>query len=339
MPLCGYDSPTVQELPVIDIEGCNTQGGGVETVAAEIGQACREWGFFHIVGHGVDETLSTGLENAARRFFALPPEQKHAISMDRGGRAWRGYFPVGGELTSGQPDLKEGLYFGEELGDDHPSVLAGLPMHGRNLFPETISGFSSLVLDYMGEMTRVGHVLMEALAIGLGLEPSYFADRYTRDPLILFRIFHYPSASSVAGGHSDWGVGEHTDYGMLTILRQDEMAGLQVKAKGRWIDVPPLTGSLVCNIGDMLDRLTGGLYRSTPHRVLTPVGRDRLSFPFFFDPNFNARIQPIDPQALVADDAEQRWDRSSVHESQGTYGDYLMGKVSAVFPQLGRDVL
>jgi isopenicillin N synthase-like dioxygenase len=329
----------VQELPVIDIEGWNAQGEGAESVAAEIGRACREWGFFHIVGHGVDETLSTGLQEAASRFFALPPEQKHAISMDRGGRAWRGYFPTGGELTSGQPDLKEGIYFGAELDDDHASVQAGLPMHGRNLFPDGIPGFRDLVLDYMAEMTRVGHVLMETLAIGLGLQPSYFDDRYTRDPLTLFRIFHYLPASSAAGERSDWGVGEHTDYGVLTILRQDETAGLQVKAKGRWIDVPPLPGSLVCNIGDMLDRLTGGRYRSTPHRVRKPEGRSRLSFPFFFDPNFNAEIEPIDPQAITVDDAEQRWDQSSVHDFHGTYGEYLLGKVSAVFPQLGRDVL
>ena len=97
--------------------------------------------------------------------------------------------------------------------------------------------------------------------------PTYFADRYTRDPLILFRIFNYPYSPDRAADQERWGVGEHTDYGVLTILRQDDTGGLQVKSRRRWIDAPPIPGTFVCNIGDMLDRMTRGLYRSTPHRV------------------------------------------------------------------------
>jgi isopenicillin N synthase-like dioxygenase len=89
----------------------------------------------------------------------------------------------------------------------------------------------------------------------------------------------------------------------------------------------------------MLDRLTGGLYRSTPHRVRNASGRDRLSFPFFFDPNFNAEVEPLPLGATAIDDRDERWDQSSVHEFRGTYGDYLLGKVAKVFPQLRRDVL
>jgi isopenicillin N synthase-like dioxygenase len=135
-------------------------------------------------------------------------------------------------------------------------------------------------------------------------------------------------------------VGEHTDYGVLTILRQDEVGGLQVKSRGRWIAAPPVPGSFVCNIGDMLDRMTRGLYRSTPHRVLNASGRGRLSFPFFFDPGFDARIEPLDLRGAPPppDDREERWDRASVHDFQGTYGDYILGKVSKVFPELARSV-
>ncbi len=313
-----------------------------ERVAAQIGQACREWGFFYIVGHGVDEELQQRLENLSRRFFAQDLQTKLEIGMARGGRAWRGHFPVGDELTSGRPDLKEGIYFGAELGQGHPLVKAGVPMHGPNLFPPAIPLFRETVLDYMEAMTRLGHALMAGIALSLGLEESYFADRYTSDPLILFRIFNYPPDTSPAAEENRWGVGEHTDYGLLTILRQDDAGGLEVKSKSGWVAAPPIPGSLVCNIGDMLDRMTGGLYKSTPHRARAmSLGRHRLSFPFFFDPNFNAEVKPIElsEAGAVRDDREERWDRASVHNFRGTYGEYLLGKVSKVFPELRREVL
>jgi isopenicillin N synthase-like dioxygenase len=322
-------------IPIIDISQLIGGTEGRHAVAARIGQACRECGFFYITGHGVDEGLQQRLEYLSRRFFAQEVEAKMQIQMSLGGRAWRGYFPVGDELTSGQPDLKEGLYFGAELGDNHPMARAGVPMHGHNLFPSKITGFREIVLEYMAVMTRLGHTLMRGVALSLGLDESYFADRYTGDPLILFRIFNYPAQPDATA----WGVGEHTDYGLLTILKQDEAGGLQVKSQSRWIEAHPVPGSFLCNIGDMLDRLTGGLYRSTPHRVRNASGRDRLSFPFFFDPNFNAEVEPLPVDATMVDDRDERWDRASVHEFRGTYGDYLLDKVSKVFPQLRREVL
>ena len=136
-------------------------------------------------------------------------------------------------------------------------------------------------------------------------------------------------------------MGEHTDYGVLTILKQDDVGGLQVKRGSRWIDAPPVPDSFVCNIGDMLDRLTRGLYRSTPHRVQNVSGLGRLSFPFFFDPGFDARIELLDlgGAPVPADDRSERWDRASVHDLEGTYGDYVLGKVSKVFPELRRTAL
>ena len=313
-----------------------------QQVADEIGVACRECGFFYVVGHGIAETLQSRLETLSRDFFAQDLATKMTIRMARGGRAWRGYFPVGDELTSGKPDLKEGLYFGAELGADHPAVKAGTPLHGPNLFPDNMPELRHAVLAYLDAMTTLGHALMSGIALSLGLAPSYFAERYTADPLTLFRIFSYPpvqgrgEAGATTPPDSQWGVGEHTDYGLLTILRQDESGGLEVKARSRWIPAPPVAGSFVCNIGDMLDRMTGGRYRSTPHRVRNLAPRARLSFPFFFDPNFGAQIRPIDlPDAeLVAADRHERWDRASVHDFNGTYGEYVLRKVSKVFPQL-----
>jgi isopenicillin N synthase-like dioxygenase len=361
------------QVRIIDI-GPLLDGTGRQRVANDIALACAECGFFYIVGHGIEENLQYRLESLSRQFFAQDLEAKMAIRMELSGRAWRGYFPVGGELTSGKPDLKEGIYFGAELSDDHPLVKAGTPLHGQNLFPADMPEFRLAVLDYLGAMTTLGHALMAGIALSLGLDASYFANRYTTDPLILFRIFNYPpdlpragptslrgssvgarrqasakatavrrsfskgGSASEGGPEPQWGVGEHTDYGLLTMLKQDESGGLEVKSRSRWIPAPPIRGSFVCNIGDMLDRMTGGRYRSTPHRVRNLARRDRLSFPFFFDPNFAAEIKPIDlPDAeRVASDRQERWDRASVHEFRGTYGDYVLGKVSKVFPQLTR---
>jgi isopenicillin N synthase-like dioxygenase len=184
-------------------------------------------------------------------------------------------------------------------------------------------------------MTQLGHALMRGLALSLSLEENYFFDRYTADPLILFRIFNYPPPAEPG---ESFGVGEHTDYGLLTILRQDMCGGLEIKRDGRWIAAPPIANTFVCNLGDMLDRMTGGRYLSTPHRVRNVSGRNRRSFAFFFDPSFNAEIHPI---ALGAahDNREERWDKASVHEFRGTYGDYLLAKVAKVFPALRREVL
>jgi isopenicillin N synthase-like dioxygenase len=313
-------------------------------VAGQIERACRAHGFFYLIGHGVGAEVLEALEAESRRFFALPLERKMTISMDRGGRAWRGFFPVGGELTSGRPDLKEGLYLGTELEPAHPRVRAGLPMHGANLWPADLPGLKAAAGAYMAAATRAAAALMEGVSLSLGLDGDYFARAYTGEPTVLFRIFHYPAEGPAGVDWSrSWGVGEHTDYGLLTLLAQDRHGGLQVKAPDGWIDAPPIEGALVCNIGDMLERLTGGRFKSTPHRVANVSGHDRLSFPLFFDPDFLAPMRPLPAiatdAALRDADRAERWDRASVHDFEGTYGDYLLGKVARVFPQLSETAL
>jgi len=332
------DDVVDDRLPVIDLSRWGDGEPARRAIAARIGAACRVHGFFYASGHGIDAALIARLETSSRVFFALPREEKMRIAMVHGGRAWRGYFAVGDELTSGVPDRKEGLYLGTELPPQHPLVRAGTPVHGPNLFP-SVEGFRATVLDYIDAVTALGHRLMAAIALSLDLAEDYFARRYTADPLILFRIFNYPAPHHSSVG--SWGVGEHTDYGLLTMLLQDDHDGLEVKSNGRWIDAPPISGTFVCNIGDMLDRMTRGWYRSNPHRVRPSPRYDRLSFPLFFDPNFFARPAPIDELAHVTldDDRATRWDQASVHAFEGTYGDYLLAKISKVFPQLSRQAL
>src|SRR5438132_6961537 len=193
-------------LPVIDISR------PPEAVAGEIEAACRASGFFYVAGHGVPGARLTRLEAAARAFFALPLETKMEIEMTRGGRAWRGYFPVGGELTSGRPDRKEGLYLVVELGEGHRRVRAGVPLHGRNLFPREVPELRDLVLGYLDALGEVAQTVLRGVAVSLGLDAEHVAARYTANPTVPFRISHYPPAAPDAAG---WGVGAHTDYGLI----------------------------------------------------------------------------------------------------------------------------
>ena len=301
----------MNELPVIDLRTG-------DDAAIAIDEACRSRGFFVVTGHGVSLDLVADLDACARAFFARPDAEKEPIAMRHGGRAWRGWFPLGGELTSGRPDQKEGLYFGAELPADDRR-----PMHGPNLFPAEPAELRRLVLRYLDELTALGHRLVALLDRGFGADGRLSS--VVADPLVLFRIFGYPA------GTEGWGVGEHTDYGLLTILHQDESGGLQVRDGDTWTDVPPLPGSFVCNIGDMLEKATGGVYRSTPHRVQNTSSRYRVSMPFFFDPGWDARVERLveDTPTGVA-----RWDGADPHLFDGTYGDYVWQKVGSVFPDL-----
>jgi isopenicillin N synthase-like dioxygenase len=326
-----FDEGAPGSVPVIDIAPL-LAGADVPTdVSSGLDAACRDTGFFYVSGHGVDPSLIERLDASAREFFALSEGEKEIIAMSRGGRAWRGWFPLGGELTSGRPDAKEGIYFGAELGDDDPRVQRATPMHGANLFPQSPVELGPAVLEYMRALTGVGHAILRGLAVGLGLPPSWFSEHLTDDPLVLFRIFRYPPVER----NEEWSVGEHTDYGLLTILGQDALGGLEVKTRDGWMAAPPIPGTFVCNLGDMLERLTGGRYRSTAHRVRNTSRADRLSFPFFFDPSWDATVDRLPIVDRPADDlGADRWDHTSVHGFSGTYGEYITAKVSRVFPDL-----
>src|SRR5690349_22240342 len=130
--------------------------------AAAIERACRDSGFFYVTGHGVPAELISRLDSAAREFFALPEPVKMEIAMARGGRAWRGFFPVGAELTSGRPDRKEGIYFGTERPGDPR------PLHGSNLFPAEVPELRTAVLEYMAALTETAQNVLRAVAVSLG---------------------------------------------------------------------------------------------------------------------------------------------------------------------------
>ncbi len=325
-------------LPIIDV-GPLVAGDDDPAVASALDAAARDLGFFYVVGHGVGPSDLQRLERSARALFALPDAAKERIAMRHAGRAWRGWFPLGGELTSGRPDGKEGCYFGAELGPDDPRVRRGLPLHGANLFPAEVPELRTAVLDHLDSLTAVGQAVLRGMALGLGLPGGWFTEHLTADPLLLFRIFRYPPQPEPDDG---WGVAEHTDYGLLTLLLQDDAGGLEVRTADGWVAAPPVPGSLVCNLGDMLERLTGGRYRSTPHRVRNTSGTDRVSFPFFLDPGWDTEVVPL-PLDITGPAGPQppRWDDADVTALPPgtTYGEYLMAKVGKVFPDLAAEEL
>ncbi len=288
-------------------------------------------------GGAGDEELRE-LREAAGRWFEQPDHVKRADAMSRFGRTWRGWFEVGGELTSGRPDGKEGWYFGTDLPSDDPRVRAGTPLHGPNPTPTGVGELGGAVDAWMRFATGVGHALLASVAEGLGLPGDWFRRSWCADPVVLFRIFRYPPEREVPDGV---GVQQHTDYGLLTVLAHDGTPGLQALISDEWVDVPADPGLLVVNIGDMLERATGGFLRSTLHRVRSQSS-ERYSFPLFLDPGWDVSVDllPLDPARFPPVGGEaNRWDdvdplTDSLFNGEWTYGEYLTRKVGRVFPDL-----
>ncbi len=313
------------EIAIVDLESPHA--------SEQIDRACRTLGFFALTNHGISEAQRNELLHTAQEFFGLPAEEKNRVALSTGGPAWRGWFPLGDELTSGVPDLKEGYYFGQELPVDQR------PLHGPNQWPARPTTLAPVVTKWMLDMEALGQRVLALMAEGLGLAPTFFADELTASPTPLFRIFRYPPHPD--GAADRWGVAEHSDYGLLTLLAHDGTPGLEVHVGDRWIAAPHDPDLIICNLGDMLDRLTGGRYRSTPHRVRNHAGHDRYSFPFFLDPSWSAVVRPLTFSDTweVPHDAHARWDRANLRNVDTTYGEWLTAKVSKVFPSLADQVL
>ncbi|GLR67694.1 2OG-Fe(II) oxygenase [Acidocella aquatica] len=282
------------QIPVIDLAPFR-HGTLAEKaqVAAKIGAACRNTGFFYIVNHGVPPELVADVYAQAKRFFALPPAQKAQIAIEKS-PCHRGWFQVGGENLDPRKqtqngDLKEGIKIGNDLPPTHPLVLANTPLHGPNQWPD-LPGWRAVMQNYFSAMESLGRELLHSFALALGLTETYF-DRWLSTPMTTLGPLHYPPQR----GHiteAQLGAGAHTDFGCLTILAQDDTGGLQVRGKsGAWLAAPPIPGSFVVNIGDMMERWTNGVFASTLHRVVNASGRERYSIPFFFDPDFATPVE------------------------------------------------
>lgn len=278
-------------LPLIDIAALGSGDAAAERhVAATLGAACRDIGFFTIVNHGVSAQQVEATFAAARAFFDRPETEKCEVAITKS-RHNRGYVPIAAEaLDPTKPgDAKECFNVGRELAPDDPALLAGRPFHGPNQWPAGPAGFRNTMLAYYAQMQRVCERLHRGFAIDLGLPPDYFAG-YIDRPLATLRVLRYPPHPGAFDG-TLWGAAPHTDYGNITILAQGDESGLQVQRRdGAWIDAPVVPDAFVCNIGDCLMRWSNDVYVSTPHRVVNRTGRLRHSMAFFFDPNDDAPV-------------------------------------------------
>jgi isopenicillin N synthase-like dioxygenase len=311
------------DIPIIDVSGLRSPAPAArQAVAAALGAACRHVGFFYVKGHGIPPAIASGIFEAARTLFALPPEAKDALSIKRSPHN-RGYVGIATERLdeTASPDQKEAFNIGLELPPDDPEMLAGKAFRGVNLWPD-LPGWRDQVLAYYNACMALQLDIHRGFALDLGLPEDFFADKMDR-PIATLRLLHYPAGTPSAG--ADIGAGTHTDYGNLTILATDGVAGLQVRRRdGVWLDAPHVDGAFVCNIGDCLMRWTNDVYVSTPHRVQRPR-QERYSVAFFADANPDALVEAL-PGCVAAGEAP-RYAPILCH-------DYLTQRLTATYDHL-----
>ncbi len=285
--------PDSNQLPVIDIsglaEGCQAS---LQAVARQIRDATDLSGFFYVSGHGISDGTIANLRSASRQFFALGDEQKRKIAINQVNRGYLGSGEArmkGAEYT----DLKEVYFWGRELSPDDPDLLAGVAMCGPNQWPDEPGNFHACVMAYNDALQRAGDQVLRAIAVSLGSAPEFFEPFYRRS-MLRGQLIHYPAPPPDAPS-GQFGVAPHSDFGCITLLLQ-ETAGLEVLARsGEWIAAPPLPGTLVVNIGDLLERWSNLHLPSTRHRVRNTTGDGRYSIAMFYDPSPRAIV---DPRAL-----------------------------------------
>jgi isopenicillin N synthase-like dioxygenase len=251
-----------------------------DTFAQKLGRSFEEYGFAIIADHGIPDGLIQRAENKAKAFFALPEEVKRKYFIPGGGGA-RGYTPFGIETAKGlnAHDLKEFWHVGRDLPAGH-SFRDHMP---DNLWPSEVPNFKDTFLELFATFDRTGLKVLKAIARYLNIGEDYFEDA-ARDGNSVLRALHYPPQTEPTGEHIR--AGAHEDINAITLLLGAEEAGLELQTRdGRWIPVSPRPGELVINIGDMLQRLTNGVLRSTSHRVVNPTpdraSKARYSMPFF----------------------------------------------------------
>ncbi len=291
-------------LPVIDISDLSSASPeDRHAVARELRRACLDKGFFYVKNHGVSEALVARVFSEAEKFFALPEQQKLAVDKALS-KANRGYEPLKGQTLEpgAPPDLKEGFYIGPEHAADDARVQAGKFNHGPNQWPAALPGFHDTMTEYFGTLLGLGERLMRGIAMSLDLPEDYFR-QFCAEPMATLRLLHYPPQRPDHGADQR-GAGAHTDFGGLTLLRQDDIGGLQVwdqQSQG-WIHASPVPGTFIVNLGDMIARWTNDLYRSTLHRVINSSGRERYSVPFFYVGNYDHEVACI-PTCLAPGEA------------------------------------
>lgn len=294
-------------VPVIDL--------GSASAASDIARACRDWGFFQVVNHGVPADLIDAVWAETHAFFARPAAEKRLLCRSRG-NPW-GYYDS--ELTKNRRDRKEVFDFTSDGAD---------PIYGaNNRWPATGGRFRETMTDYLEAVTVLSLDLLDAMADGLGLPRGYLRPFFTPKHTGFVRLNHYPVDDLHADDArpADLGVHHHSDAGALTVLLQDEVGGLQVHRDGEWHDVPPLPGAFVINTADMLQVWSNDRYRAPVHRVVAMRERDRYSLPFFFNPAAGCEVRPLEDLVTPDDPPRYRpvdWAEFRRRRTDGDYADF-----------------
>ncbi|CAN0918064.1 Probable 2-oxoglutarate-dependent dioxygenase At3g50210 [Linum grandiflorum] len=304
---------------------------GVAQVVQQLDQACREAGFFYVKGHGIPDSLVKEVKSIAHKFFHLPYEEKLKIKMTPGA-GYRGYQRVGENVTKGVPDMHEAIDCYTEIEPGRYGAL-GKAMEGCNQWPEYPPNYKQVMEEYISlctGMCQLSRKIMQGIALALGGSASEFEGDIAGQPFWVLRIIGYPGViAEDANGHykseHDVGCGAHTDYGLLTLVNQDDdITALEVRnLSGEWISAPPIPGTFVCNIGDMLKIWSNGIYDSTVHRVVNNNTKYRVCVAYFYETNFDATVEPVG-FCIKKSGGVRRLGRA-------VYGEHLVAKVQTNF--------
>lgn len=307
-------------IPIVSLAGLAEDAAPADrakTVAA-LKEALETSGFAYLADHGVSEDLVEKMRQMNMAFHDLPMEEKMALKING---FHRGYMPMSSStiVTSSvakvtKPNRSESLMVMHEVPEDAP--YAGEPLQGPNQFPASLPEVAETARAYMTEMTGLGERIAGGLAEALGLERDWFK-QYFDNPTLFLRLLHYPEQPDE---EELFGSAPHTDYGFVTLLKQDNVGGLEVRNKrNEWIPAPPIDGTFVMNVGDILAKWSNGRFVSTPHRVRNLSRRDRYSQPFFYDPSMSALVE-CPPAMLEAGETPQM--------EPVLYGDYLLERLN-----------
>jgi isopenicillin N synthase-like dioxygenase len=314
-------STNAKTIPVIDVSGA-ISGDGINGVADAIYAAAINHGFFYISNHGIAPALMEQAFAVSKAFFELPESKKQAVAVDKNQRGWlaQGMSRLQGSKTH---DLKEVFFWGAHTAADDADVLAGKPLCAVNQWPKDFPRLYADLVPYYDAVCQVARCVMAAVAVSLD-QPSNFFDEAYAKPLARGQMVYYPASTAQDEKEARFGVAPHTDFGVLTVLMQDSSGGLQIRAKsGDWIEAPPIPGTLVCNIGDLLARWSNKRFASTVHRVINRTSHARYSIPVFFDPHTDTVIDPVD-LGISAD--------NSLFDPVRT-GEYIMERNTKSFAQ------
>ncbi|KAL4951717.1 putative oxidoreductase [Aspergillus filifer] len=284
---------TANEPPVIDFAPFyGPDSPAKDTLVRELRQACEEFGFFQLINHGIPSTLQESILAQSREFFDLPLDIKEKYSKDKNpfNRGYERLRSQNFEKRDTLGDLKEGFYLGRNRALDEADVVARKFGQGPNMYPRELGPeFRDVTETYHAKMMALAEGILRMLARTLGLNEDVFEKGgFVERPIAVLRLLRYPAQESDAGeGDLERGIGAHTDFGAVTILLQDDTGGLQVwdNISAAWVDVTPIPGAYVVNLGNMMMRWTNDRYLSNLHRVINKSGKERFSVPFFFSGN------------------------------------------------------